>query len=78
MSKTSIELEEENTRMCQINTLYGLNLHEVVHQLYLNLGDFPGAPAVKNLRDLGSIPGRRTGIPHAGPCAQTTEPARHN
>ena len=48
--------------------------------------DFPGGPVVKNppsnAEDVGSIPGRRTGIPHVtgqlSPCATTTELARHN
>ena len=46
----------------------------------LNL-DFSGGPVVKNLpsnaRDMGSIPGQRTKIPHAlgqlSPCATITE-----
>ena len=48
--------------------------------------DFPGGPVVKNppcnARDMGSIPGQRTKIPHAAEqlslSATTTEHVSHN
>ena len=48
-------------------------------------GDFPDAPVVKNLpcnaKDMGSVPGLGTKIPHATEqlslCATTTEPLHH-
>ena len=48
-------------------------------------GDFPDDPVVKNLpcnaKDMGSIPGQGTKIPHATEqlslCAITTEPLHH-
>ena len=49
-------------------------------------GDYPGGPVVKkppsNAGDVGSIPGRRTKIPHAtgqqNPSTTTTELVRLN
>ena len=49
-------------------------------------GDFPGGLALKNMpcnaRDVGSIPGQGTNIPHAqgqpSPCITATELACHN
>ena len=50
------------------------------------MGDFPGGPAVKNslsnAKDVGSIPGRGTKIPHAlgqlSLGATTSEPQFHS
>ena len=58
-------------------------LVRVSAHILINCRDFPGGPVVKNppsnARDVGSIPGRGTKIPHAAgqlsPCTTTTEPA---
>ena len=59
---------------------YGENKQDVVQRIMGR--DFPGFPVVKNppsnAGDVGSIPGRRTKIPHAAgqlsPHVATTEP----
>ena len=51
-----------------------------------DLRDVPGGPVFKNLprnaRDMGSMPGQGTNIPHAhnqlSPCITTAESACHN
>ena len=50
---------------------FGVKIVNAVNNLCVNnlfSGDFPGGPVVQNLRcnggDTGSIPGRRTKIPH--------------
>ena len=53
---------------------------------YPAIGHFPGGPVIKNLpckaRDVGSIPGQGTKIPHVSvklsPRATTIEHAHHN